>query len=173
MIHARIQEFSSGRGVQVHLAYKNAQTKFFLFYFFSQLILQKSSGYFQRKLICQGSSGGGIFSRGGGGGVQLFTGGSNCLFPIETHKRGSDPLWIRACDSAHRGLINLLVFLFFFNITFANSFVTPIHVAYTEQSAYQTCSPISTHGAVSASDCSYIFATSCRRSINSAFPECL
>ena len=27
-----------------------------------------------------------------------------------------------------------------------------LHVAYTKQSAYQTCSPISTHGAVSASD---------------------
>ena len=27
-----------------------------------------------------------------------------------------------------------------------------LHVAYTEQSAYQTCSPISTHVAVSASD---------------------
>ena len=26
------------------------------------------------------------------------------------------------------------------------------HVEYTEQSAHQTCSPISTHGAVSASD---------------------
>ena len=39
MIHARIQEFSSGgggggggrRGVQVHLAYKKALTTFFLF----------------------------------------------------------------------------------------------------------------------------------------------
>ena len=38
--------------MQVHLAYKNALTTFFLFYFFSpQLILQKSSGYFQRKLL--------------------------------------------------------------------------------------------------------------------------
>ena len=27
-----------------------------------------------------------------------------------------------------------------------------LHVAYTEQSAYQTCSPISTHGTVSASE---------------------
>ena len=27
-----------------------------------------------------------------------------------------------------------------------------LHVAYTEQSAHQTCSPISTRGAVSASD---------------------
>ena len=37
------------------------------------------------------------FSRGGGGGVQLFPGGSNCLFPIETHitcdfPGGSPPL---------------------------------------------------------------------------------
>ena len=33
----------------------------------------------------QGSRGGLTFSGGGGGGgVQLFPGGSNCLFPIET-----------------------------------------------------------------------------------------
>ena len=54
-IHARIQEFSSGGGeggVQVHLGYKKALTKFFLFNCFSpQFILQKSSGYFQRKLL--------------------------------------------------------------------------------------------------------------------------
>ena len=55
MIHARVQEFSSGggRGVQVHLAYKKALTTFFfyLFVFSPQIILQKSSGYFQRKLL--------------------------------------------------------------------------------------------------------------------------
>ena len=34
--------------------------------------------------IFQGSRGGPTFSKGGGG-VQLFPGGSNCLFPIETH----------------------------------------------------------------------------------------
>ena len=56
----------------------------FIFSFFSpQLILQNSSGYFQRKLS---------FSKVPVGvdhfpGVQLFPdgGGSNCLFPIETH----------------------------------------------------------------------------------------
>ena len=34
------------------------------------------------------------------------------------------PLWIHPFDSTHRGLIYVLVFsLFFFNITFANSFL--------------------------------------------------
>ena len=45
------------------------------------------------------------FFQGGGGGVQLFPGGSNCLYPIETHITcdfpwDSDPLaplWIRTC----------------------------------------------------------------------------
>ena len=62
---------------------------FFCFVFFSpQLILQKSNGQFQRNMkyiIFKGSRGGPTFSRGVG--VQLFSrgGGSNCLFPIETH----------------------------------------------------------------------------------------
>ena len=61
---------------------KKTLTKFF-FFFSPQLILQKSNGQFQRNLsflrfergpnIFQG---GPTFSRGGG---------SNCLFPIETH----------------------------------------------------------------------------------------
>ena len=33
----------------------------------------------------EGSRGGPTFSRGGGGGSYFFQGGSNCLFPIETH----------------------------------------------------------------------------------------
>ena len=66
---------------------KKALTTFFFFFFFSPpLILQTSNGQFQRNLIIfQGSRGGPTFSRG----VQLFPGGgeggSNCLFPIETH----------------------------------------------------------------------------------------
>ena len=55
---------------------------FFFFFFSPQLILQKSNGQFAEKsFIFQGSIGGPTFSRG----VQLFPGGSNCLFPIETH----------------------------------------------------------------------------------------
>ena len=88
MIHARIQEFSSGGGgVQVHLAYKKSSDNvYFLFYFFSpQLILQKSSGFFQRKLLfTKVRVGVGFFSRGGGGGPTFYR-GSNCFFPIETH----------------------------------------------------------------------------------------
>ena len=72
--------------------------KFLTVFFSPQPILQKSNGQFQRNLISfEGSNGGPTFSREGGG-------GSNCLFPIETHKTcdfpgGSGPpvppLWIR------------------------------------------------------------------------------
>ena len=85
--HARIQEFLLGRGgggASGPSGIKKALTMFFFYLFFSpQLILQNSSGYFQRKLS---------FSKVPVGvdhfpGVQLFPdgGGSNCLFPIETH----------------------------------------------------------------------------------------
>ena len=71
---------------------------------------------------------GGVFSRGGGGGVQLFTGESNCFFPIETHITCDFPGGQTPSGSAH--VIPPTWFnqstrfsLFFFNITFANSFV--------------------------------------------------
>ena len=56
---------------------------FFFFFFFSpQLILQKSNGQFQRNLsffkVPEGSN---IFQ----GSPTFSQGGSNCLFPIETH----------------------------------------------------------------------------------------
>ena len=86
---ARIQEFLLGRGggASGSSGIKKALTMFFFFFFLffrPQLILQNSSGYFQRKLS---------FSKVPVGvdyfpGVQLFPeggGGSNCLFPIETH----------------------------------------------------------------------------------------
>ena len=62
---------------------KKALLKFFLFFFSSQLILQKSNGQFKRNLSffkvpegVQHFPGGPTFSR---------VGGSNCLFPIDTH----------------------------------------------------------------------------------------
>ena len=80
-MHARIQEFSSG-GVQVSL------TKALTFFFFSpQLILQKSNGQFQRNLLAKiyhfsrFQRGSNIFQ----GGPTFSRGGSNSLFPIETH----------------------------------------------------------------------------------------
>ena len=78
-----------------------------------------------------------IFQGGVGGRVQLFTGGggggSNCFFPIETHitcdfPGGPDrllppprdpPMWFRA--SWYN--LSTRFSLFFFNVTFANSFV--------------------------------------------------
>ena len=126
------RNFSSGggRGFQVHLAYKKSSATFFFNFLCPHFILQKSSGYFQRKLL---------FAKVPVG-VEHFPTfyRSNCFFPIETHitcefQGGPDrlppppppALWIRPCDSAHRGLINLLVFLLskFFNISSANSFV--------------------------------------------------
>ena len=56
-----------------------------VFFFFSpQLILQESNGQFQRNLsFSRFQRGSKIFQ---GGGVSSFSvGGSNCLFPIETH----------------------------------------------------------------------------------------
>ena len=76
---------------------KKALTTFFLFS--PQLILQKSNGQFHRNLSFYKVP----------EGVQLFPGGSNCLFPIETHitcdfpGRGGgpaplSPLWICTWD---------------------------------------------------------------------------
>ena len=112
------------RSIQ-HIKKTPLTTFFFILISFSpQLNLQKSSGLFQRKLFF-----GGTFSQGGC--PTFYRGGSNCFFPIETHitrdfpgARTPAPIWICPCDSAHRGLIYLLVFfLYFFNITFAKSFV--------------------------------------------------
>ena len=76
-----------GGGVQVSLTKKALTTFFFFVLFFRrQLILQQSNGQFQRNLS--------FFKVPEGvqhfpGEVQLFPGGrgggSNCLFPIETH----------------------------------------------------------------------------------------
>ena len=100
-LHARIQEFSSG-GVQVSLTKKALKT-FFFFFFSPQLILQNSNGQFQRNLS--------LFKVPEGvqhfpGGSNFFQGGSNSLFPIETHitcdfpggvRTPCPPLWIRTC----------------------------------------------------------------------------
>ena len=69
---------------------KKALTTFFFGLFFSpQLILQKSNGQFQRNLsffkVPEGVRH--LSFPGGGGGGPTFSrvGGSNCLFPIDTH----------------------------------------------------------------------------------------
>ena len=91
MIHARIQEFSSGVCVCVCVGggggsrsiwhIKKAPTTFFLFLFFSpQLILQKFSGYFQRKLLFAKVAVGVEYFPGGGGGSN-FLKGAQLLFP--------------------------------------------------------------------------------------------
>ena len=67
------------RGVQVNLTKKLWQ-RFFLvlsLFYRSQMVKFKENYHFSR--FQRGSN---IFQ---GGGVQLFPGGSNCLFPIETH----------------------------------------------------------------------------------------
>ena len=80
------RNFRQGGGGPGQSDKKISDVVFFTFYLFSpQLILQKSNGHFQRNLSffkvpegVQHFPGGPTFSRGGGG-------GSNCLFPIETH----------------------------------------------------------------------------------------
>ena len=62
MIHARIQEFSSGGGggvVQVHLAYKKSSDNVFfvLFFFVLNLFYRSPVVTFKDTIICQGSSG--------------------------------------------------------------------------------------------------------------------
>ena len=75
-----------GGGFQVILT-KRALTLFFLFFFY-YFILVLSLFYrsqmvnFKEIYHFQGSRGGPTFSRGG---FQLLPGGSNCLFPLETH----------------------------------------------------------------------------------------
>ena len=53
----------------------------FFFFFSPQLITEVKWLISKKTIIFQGSRGGPTFSMG----VQLFQGGSNCLFPIETH----------------------------------------------------------------------------------------
>ena len=87
MIHARIQEFPSGGrggGVQVHLAYKKALTKFLFplvlnLFHRSPVVTFKENYYLPRFQWVWN-----IF-QGGGVGVQLFTGGPIANFIIETH----------------------------------------------------------------------------------------
>ena len=108
---------------------KKALTTFFfiLFFFSPQLILQKSSGYFQRKLVFAKVPVGVEFFTGGG--VQLLPGGPIAFSPIETHITCDFPWGQTPSGSAHV-IPRIVVFnqstrfsLFFFNITFANSFV--------------------------------------------------
>ena len=100
---------------------KKLWQRFFIFSFFSpKLNLQKSSGYFQRELLFAKVPVGWNIFQGGGG--SNFLQGVQLLFPYRNpynlwFSSGSGPpapLWIRPCDSAHRGLIYLLVFSFLF-----------------------------------------------------------
>ena len=93
------------RGVRVNLTKKH--WRFFFFFLVLSLFFRSQMVNFKENFHFQGSRGGPTFSRGGGG-VQLFPGGSNCLFPIETHiscdfpggvRTPCPPLWIRTWHS--------------------------------------------------------------------------
>ena len=82
---------------------KGSGDVFFFFSFSPQLILQKSNGQFLRNILFFKVPEGVQHFPGG----PTFSGGSNCLFPIETvitcdfPCRGSGPpapLWIRTCQ---------------------------------------------------------------------------
>ena len=66
-----------GGGVQVSLTKKSSDNVFFL-------VLSVKWSISKKSIIYQGSRGGPTFSRGGSNFFQ-GGGGSNCLFPIETH----------------------------------------------------------------------------------------
>ena len=70
-----------GPGQSEKISSDNLTTFFFSFFSSPQLILPKSNGQFQRNLSFSRSQRGPTFSRGS----NFFQGGSNCLFPIETH----------------------------------------------------------------------------------------
>ena len=63
---------------------KALTTVFFCLFFSPQLILQKSNGQFQRNLSFLKVPEG-VRHFPGGGGPTFSRGGSNCLFPIDTH----------------------------------------------------------------------------------------
>ena len=63
---------------------KNSTDVFFPFVLVLSLFYRSQISISKKSIIFQGARGGSKFSRGGGG-VQIFQGGSNCLFPIETH----------------------------------------------------------------------------------------
>ena len=60
---------------------KKALTFFLVVFLGLSLFYRSQMVNFKESIIFQGSRGGQHFP----GGVQLFPGGSNCLFPIETH----------------------------------------------------------------------------------------
>ena len=121
--HARIQDFSSGGGGPGQSDKKSPDNVFLVLSFTEvKWLISK------KVVIFQGSRGGPTFSRGGGGGVQLFPGGSNCFYPIETHITcdfpvGSgppDPLWIRTCylDQQEIAFFRLVVVGWYFSVLF-------------------------------------------------------
>ena len=97
-IHARIQECSSGGGGSRSVWQKssdNVLTFFFFFFLVLSLFYRNQMVNFKKSIIFKVPEGGLILSRGS----NFFQGGggSNCLFPIETHitcdfPGGSDPL---------------------------------------------------------------------------------
>ena len=124
--HARIQELSSGGegGGFPGQSDKKALTTFF-----------KSAAYFtevkwlisKKTIIFQGQRGGPTFPRGGGG-SNFFPGGSNCIYPKETHitcdyPGGPDPLtplWLRTCylDQQEIAFFRLVVVGWYFSVLF-------------------------------------------------------
>ena len=88
-MHARIQGFSSGGSRSVWQ--KKPWQRFFFFFFFLVLSLFYRSQMVNFEEIYHFSR----FQRGS----NIFQGGSNCLFPIETHITCDfPPLWIRTCN---------------------------------------------------------------------------
>ena len=123
--HARIQDFRQGGRGRVNLTKKSPDNVVF---FWSSAYFTEVKWLISKKaIIFQGSRGSPTFP-GGGGGSNLFQGGSNCLYPIETHITCDfpgcpdplTPIWIRTCylDQQEIAFFHLVVFGWYFSVLF-------------------------------------------------------
>ena len=94
-------------------------------FFSPQLILLKSNNFEENYHFSRFQRGSNIFQGGGGegGGVQLFPGGSNCLYPIETHitcdfPGGSGPPHLLSRPAGDSFFSRLVVVGWYFSVLF-------------------------------------------------------
>ena len=113
LLHARIQELSSG-GVQVSLIQKSSDGFFCFFLVLSLFYRSQMVNFEEIYHFSKFQRGSNIFQGGGGGGggSNFFQGGSNCLFPIETHITCDFPGGVRTpCPPSGSALVLVIATL--------------------------------------------------------------